>query len=110
MQPREENYDFDLDHALNAVVGLRSIVSGDAFTADTLGTERLGHGVLISKDGLILTIGYLITEAETVWLRLADSKVVQGHVIGYDRNPAWAWCRRSPVSTCLTWLSAIPRH
>lgn len=86
MQPREENYDFDLDHALNAVVGLRSIVSGDAFTADTLGTERLGHGVLISKDGLILTIGYLITEAETVWLRLADSKVVQGHVIGYDQE------------------------
>ncbi len=86
MQPRDENYEFDLDRALNAVVGLRSIVPADAFTADTLGTERLGHGVLISKDGLILTIGYLVTEAETVWLRMADSKVVQGHVIGYDQE------------------------
>ena len=85
-QPSPENYDFDLDEALNAVVGLRSIVPQDAFTAETLGTERLGHGVLISKDGVILTIGYLVTEAETVWIRLADRRVVQGHVIGYDQE------------------------
>ena len=85
-QPSPENYDFDLDEALNAVVGLRSLVPQDAFTAETLGTERLGHGVLIRKDGVILTIGYLVTEAETVWIRLADRRVVQGHVIGYDQE------------------------
>ncbi len=86
MQPSSENYDFDLDHALNAVVGLRTIVPSDAFTAETLGTERLGHGVFIGKDGVVLTIGYLVTEAETVWIRLADGNVVQGHVIGYDQE------------------------
>lgn len=86
MQPSSENYDFDLDHALNAVVGLRTIVPPDAFTAETLGTERLGHGVLIGKDGVVLTIGYLVTEAETVWIRLGDGHVVQGHVIGYDQE------------------------
>ncbi len=86
VQPRPENYDFDLEQALNAVVGLRTIVPPDAYTAETLGTERLGHGVLIGKDGVIVTIGYLVTEAETVWIKLADGRVVQGHVIGYDQE------------------------
>lgn len=82
-QPRAGDYGFDLDHALSAVVGLHSIIPADAFTADTLGTERAGNGVLID-DGLVLTIGYLITEAETVWLHLGDGRVVQGHALGFD--------------------------
>lgn len=86
MQPTPEDYDFDLDRALDAVVGLRSIVPSDAYTAETLGTERLGHGVLIKPNGVILTIGYLITEAETVWIKLSDDRVVQGHVLGYDQE------------------------
>ena len=48
------------------MVGVRAVVPGDAFTADTLGTERAGNGVLIRNDGLVLTIGYLVTEAETI--------------------------------------------
>ena len=39
-QPRREDYGFDLDRALSAVVGLHSIIPGDALSADTLGTER----------------------------------------------------------------------
>lgn len=86
MQPRQEDYAFDLDAALEAVVAVRSIVPADAFTADTLGTERLGHGVLIRRDGLVLTIGYLVTEAEAVWLRFGDGRVLPGHVLGYDQE------------------------
>jgi S1-C subfamily serine protease len=82
-QPRAGDYGFDLDHALASVVGLHSIIPNDAFSADTLGTERAGNGVVID-DGLVLTIGYLITEAETVWLHLGDGRVVQGHVLGFD--------------------------
>src|SRR5882724_12696557 len=62
-QPRAGDYGFDLDRVLASVVGLHSIIPADAFSADTLGTERAGNGVLID-DGLVLTIGYLITEAE----------------------------------------------
>ena len=83
IQPRAEDYGFDLERALSAVVGLHSIIPPDAFTADTLGTERAGNGVLIG-DGLVLTIGYLITEAETVWLHLGDGRVVEGHALGFD--------------------------
>jgi S1-C subfamily serine protease len=85
-QPKPGDYDYDLDHALTAMVGLRSIVPPDAFTADTLGTERAGHGVFIRGNGLVLTIGYLITEAETIWLTLSDGRSVQGHVLGYDQE------------------------
>lgn len=84
-QPRTEDYEFDLERALSAVVGLHSIIPSDAFTADVLGTERVGNGVLIG-DGLVLTIGYLITEAETVWLHLGDGRVVQGHALGFDQE------------------------
>ena len=82
-QPRAEDYGYDLERALSSVVGLHSIIPSDAFTADTLGTERAGNGVLIG-DGLVLTIGYLITEAETVWLHFGDGRVAQGHALGFD--------------------------
>ena len=83
VQPRAEDYSYDLERALSSVVGLHSIVPPDAFTADTLGVERAGNGVLID-DGLVLTIGYLITKADTVWLHLGDGRVVQGHALGFD--------------------------
>src|SRR5438309_5780831 len=82
-QPRAGDYSFDLDRALSSVVGLHSIIPADAFTAETLGTERAGNGVVID-DGLILTIGYLITEAESVWLHLGDGRVIEGHALGFD--------------------------
>jgi S1-C subfamily serine protease len=82
-QPRASDYAFDLDRALASVIGLHSIIPNDAFSADNLGTERAGNGVLIDH-GLVLTIGYLITEAEAVWLHLGDGRVVQGHALGVD--------------------------
>jgi S1-C subfamily serine protease len=83
-QPKPEDYRFDLNRALESVVGLRSLVPDDAFTAETLGTERAGSGVVI-QDGIVLTIGYLITEAEQIWLTLPDGQIVPGHPLGYDQ-------------------------
>jgi S1-C subfamily serine protease len=85
-QPKPGDYSFDLEHTLSSVVGLRAIVPADAFTADTLGTERAGNGVFIRDSGLVLTIGYLITEAETLWITLGDGRSVPGHVLGYDQE------------------------
>jgi S1-C subfamily serine protease len=84
-QPRAEDYGYDLERALSSVVGLHSIIPPDAFTAETLGVERAGNGVVID-DGLVLTIGYLITEAATVWLHLGDGHVVEGHALGFDQE------------------------
>jgi S1-C subfamily serine protease len=84
MQPSQDEIGFDLKPALDSVVALRAEVPDDAFTAPILGTERTGNGVVIGADGLVLTIGYLITEAATVWLKANDGRVVQGHPLAYD--------------------------
>lgn len=84
MQPKPQNYGYDLDRALSSVMALSATIPPDAFTADTLGTERAGNAVLIREDGLVLTIGYLVTEAASVWLTLSDGRVVSGHVLGFD--------------------------
>src|SRR3954465_2867233 len=87
VQPKPEDYgDYDLDKALSSVMGLHAIIPSDAFTAETLGTGRAGNAVLSRENGVVLTIGYLITEAETVWLHLNDGRVVPGHVLGYDQT------------------------
>jgi S1-C subfamily serine protease len=86
VQPKPEDYTYALDEVLTAVVGIRALVPPDAFTAEVLGTERAGHGVLIRKDGIVLTIGYLITEAETIWISLSGGRTVPGHVLGYDQD------------------------
>ena len=83
-QPQPSDYDFDLERALTSIVGLRTIVPEDAFTAEALGTERSGHGVVI-RDNVVLTIGYLITEAEEIWISLGGDRVVAGHPLAYDQ-------------------------
>jgi S1-C subfamily serine protease len=85
-QPKPRDYEYDLDRALDSVVGLRSVIPADAFSAETLGTERAGNGVLIREDGVVLTIGYLITEAEQIWLTFNDGRAVAGHALGYDQE------------------------
>jgi S1-C subfamily serine protease len=86
LQPKPENYGYNLDRALESVLGLRAVIPADAFTAETLGTERAGNGVLIRENGLVLTIGYLIAEAETIWLTTIDGRAVPGHALAYDQE------------------------
>jgi S1-C subfamily serine protease len=83
-QPDQSGLAYDLQSTLTSVVGLRATVSHEAFTAENLGTERFGQGVIIRNDGLVLTIGYLITEAEEVQLTSNDGRVVEGHALAYD--------------------------
>jgi len=84
LQPEQANLAYDLREALACVVGLRAIVPEDAFTAEALGTERIGHGAAIRADGLVLTIGYLITEAAEIWLTTSRGRAVAAHPIAYD--------------------------
>ena len=95
LQPVPAEVGFDLPRALDAVVSVRTEVPEDAFTASILGTERLGNGVVIRDDGLVLTIGYLITEASAVWLTTNGGNVVGVIRLPTIRRPASAWCSRS---------------
>ena len=85
MQPQASETQFDLARAFNAVVMVRAEVPPDGFTAETLGTERAGYGVVIGEDGLVLTIGYLINEASQIWLTANGGNVVAGYRLAYDQ-------------------------
>jgi S1-C subfamily serine protease len=86
LQPKTGEVAFDLPRALDAVVALRVEIPDDAFTASVLGTERSGSGVVIDDQGLVLTIGYLITEAESIWITTESGVVVPGHALAYDQE------------------------
>jgi S1-C subfamily serine protease len=86
LQPGAGEVQFDLESAVRSVVMVHAEVPEDAFTASALGTERMGSGAVISADGLVLTIGYLITEATTLWLTTHDGRVVPGHALAYDQT------------------------
>jgi S1-C subfamily serine protease len=72
-----------------SIVSVRALVPDEAYTASTLGTVREGSGVVIGDDGLVVTIGYLITEAEEVWLTTHDERVLPAHVVGYDQETGY---------------------
>ena len=76
----------DVSEALKSIVAVRSSIPDDAFTASALGTRREGSGVVIRDDGLVLTIGYLITEADEVWLTTQEGRVVAAHALAYDQE------------------------
>ena len=83
-RPKAAGFAFDLDRVLSSVVALEADVPKDAFTASVLGTERIGNGVVLREDGVVLTIGYLVTEADQVTLTTGDGRRVPAHVLGVD--------------------------
>ncbi len=89
-QPKAGDYEFDLERMFASVVQISSIVPESAFSAATLGTERAGNAVVIGEDGLVLTVGYLVNEAESIWLRANDGRVAQAHVLGVDQATGFA--------------------
>ena len=82
----------EADETLSAVVRVKSRIIKDARSADTLGLQRDGTGVLI-RDGYILTIGYLVIEAESIEVTSADGKAVPATVAGYDHASGFGLLR-----------------
>lgn len=80
-------------HVLGAMVGLRISVPPDARSAQTLGAERAGGGVVIDENGLVVTIGYLILEAGRIDIIKADGEAVPAHVVGYDHESGFGLVR-----------------
>lgn len=81
------------DDVLNAVVRIRSVIPRDALSAETLGTEREGSGVVIDSEGTILTIGYLVRDAETIEVTGPEESPVSAKLVGYDHNTGFGLLR-----------------
>lgn len=78
---------------LKTIVGLQATIRDDARTAASLGTNRQGSGVIIDKDGLILTIGYLILEATSVTVTTHEGLAVNAEIVAYDHNTGFGLVR-----------------
>ena len=84
--------------ALPAVVGVKTTIPESRRSAQTLGTEREGHGVLVDDKGLVLTIGYLIMEADTITITDIDGNEMAAHIVGYDYESGFGLVRtETPV-------------
>lgn len=73
-----------LQRAHAAVVGVQVSATPGARSAESLGRERSGSGVVIGPDGLVLTIGYLMLEAETIQVVTQDNRTVPARAVAYD--------------------------
>lgn len=92
----------DADALFKAIVKVSARAVPDARTADALGKEREGSGVVIDKDGLVLTIGYLIIEADDVKITDSKGRVLPARVVGYDHASGFGLVR------ALVPLDAVP--
>jgi len=86
VEPNAPNISIDIGRILPSIVSVRTIIPDDAYTASILGTERMGHGVVIGENGLILTIGYLVMEAESVWVMDHEGRPSAAHVLANDQE------------------------
>jgi S1-C subfamily serine protease len=84
MQPKQAELSYELERTLNSMVSIRAQIPEDAFTASILGTDRGGSAVVIHEN-VVLTIGYLITEAQSVWITTNQGQVVPGYPLAYDQ-------------------------
>ena len=78
----------DAEKFFAAIVKVQTRAVADARTAATLGTQREGTGVVIDKGGLILTIGYLLVEADEVNITDDRGHALPAKVVAYDHVPA----------------------
>ncbi len=83
----------DPQQLLKSVVRITSSVPADARSAKGLGTSREGSGVVIDSNGLVLTIGYLVLEAETVDIGLHDGRKIAAEPIAYDHDTGFGLLR-----------------
>jgi S1-C subfamily serine protease len=87
------------EEILKAVVKIQALIPADARSAASLGTTREGHGAVIGDDGLILTIGYLVLEADQVTVVQHDGKELPATVVAYDHDSGFGLVRAArPVS------------
>lgn len=76
-----------------SVVLLKAKAPKEARSAATLGVERQGSGIVIDDNGLILTIGYLILEADGIEIVPANGKAVPATLVGYDHATGFGLIR-----------------
>lgn len=96
----QDNSQASVRDRVDAVVGVRAEIPPEARTAGILGREREGSGVVIDASGLVLTIGYVILEADYVELFDAEGEVIIADIVAYDHESGFGLVRaRTALAT-----------
>jgi S1-C subfamily serine protease len=82
-----------LEQLVSGIVRIKAFINPDGRTVGILGSERTGTGVVIGSDGLILTIGYLMVEAQAGEIELNDGRKVAAEIVGYDYDTGFGLLR-----------------
>ena len=82
-----------LEELVSAVVRIKTTINPDGQTAQSLGREREGSGVVIDEDGLILTIGYLMVEAHAAEITTNAGRTLAATIVGYDHETGFGVLR-----------------
>ncbi|WP_051482894.1 S1C family serine protease [Thioalkalivibrio sp. HK1] len=96
VQVQPQPYDEDeesLLRLLSAVVSVQAVIPENARTVNTLGRVRSGSGVVIDGTGLVVTIGYLILEAEKAWVQTAGGQRTGAKILAYDHDSGFGLLR-----------------
>jgi len=82
-----------IEELVSAVVGIKTHINPEGQTVAGLGREREGSGIVIDNDGLVLTIGYLMVEADAAEVVANDGRTVPASVVGYDHESGFGLLR-----------------
>jgi len=82
-----------LDDLLSAVVHIKTTINPDGRSVANLGRTRDGTGIVIDDDGLVLTIGYLMVEAQSAEVITNDGRAIPANVVGYDHESGFGLLR-----------------
>ena len=87
-----------LTDLLRSVVKVHAYALPDSDSAKRLGTERNGNGIVVGQGGLIVTIGYIVTEAMSVEIVEDNGRTRSASVVGYDAETGLALLRAPGLS------------
>jgi S1-C subfamily serine protease len=87
------------EEILKAIIKIRATIPEAARTAQFLGKEREGNGVVIDADGHVLTVGYLILEAESIEIVDRNEKTINATFLAYDHESGFGLLRANKPLT-----------
>lgn len=82
-----------IEDVFKAIVRIDTTIPDGARTRETLGATRTGHGAVIDANGLIVTIGYVVLEADSVTVTTHDGTAIPATVLAYDHDTGFGLVR-----------------
>src|SRR5262245_40120808 len=71
-------------HVMPSVVYIHTEVPAAHPSTNMLGDERMGSGAVVDKDGLILTVNYVVMGGKTIEVTLGRGRTQRAEIVAQD--------------------------